>query len=336
MERWVLAAVLLAGGAAAAGAAPPASAPAAASQPEAPEARAGAGAAVLTSPRGTVEIRRGSTWEQVTYTTLLSAGEEARVAADKESGASLLLADGRVLDLAPGETARAPAAPAEAEAGFAALRHAPARVLNPGGAPLDRGGYVLRGFDLRGPDAEAPIVALSPRTHPTLQASGLAMVLDGQPTFRFRTPPATTGLTLTVMDDQQRKTFWSAPVPASAESFAYPRDQARLAPGAYVWILEGRVQGKAENDDGSFMVPSPSEARQAQADLAAARRASEGDPGRMALVGACLRYRLFDAAEEQLRAAWKLALQDRTLPLLLARLYRDDRDRTPPPELEPK
>src|SRR5262245_45568052 len=102
--------------------------------------------AVLTGVRGAVEVRRAGAegFTPASCTTLLAPGDVVR--AGKDGSAVLLYADGsraaldgdHLVTLAPAESA--------ATSAFAALRRALRGVLDSGGAALDRGGYLERGF----------------------------------------------------------------------------------------------------------------------------------------------------------------------------------------------
>jgi hypothetical protein len=279
--------------------------------------------AVLTGVRGTVEVGRGAagTFQAISYTTFLTAGD--RVRAGRESGAALIYADGRCEALGAEATATIRPGGSRQRA-FVLLEKQLGSVLAADAAPLDlRGfqlrGFQLRGFQLRGTGEVPPVIALTPR---------YCAVLDDRPAFGWQAAAGTTDLKMTV-SDLDEKEIWSDSLGRLAGTRSYPDSAPALKPGEYIWELTGRYKGHPEISSARFVVLAVEGAAKARADMEAARQLGGGEPAELALVAACMEHRLFPQAEAGLAAARKRSPEDRTLALLLAKIYSETRRDVP-------
>ncbi len=288
--------------------------------------------AVLTGVQGSVEVLRAGSgaWRGVSFTTLLGPGDAVRAGPGGE--ALLLTSEGKRAEVRPGIPLTVAAPPKAPAAWFQALRESLAQALDEGGGPLIERGFQLRGFQLRGPDTMMKVVALQPRSGS--MGGCRFLVLDGRPLFRWRAGAGVTALRVSVMDTESRE-LWSQTAPVGGAELRYPADRPALAPGVYIWKIAGRMEASLEDDSQEFAVPDAQTAAEVRRELDAARPLAGKRGANLALAGVCLRHGLLDQAETALRAAWRQAPKDRTLPLLIADLYRRG-DLSVPEELVPK
>jgi hypothetical protein len=277
--------------------------------------------AVLTSLRGTVEVKRNGrdVFLATRSTTLLSPGDMVRTG--REGSAVLIYPDARTAALGAQQTVAAEAGSARPVPAFTVLRKQLESVLSREGDPLAMRGYVLRGYALRdGEEASRPVLALVPRQ---------SLVLEGRPVFRWRADRGTSNLTLTLYD-RDEKVAWSAALDPASSSREYPDDARPLAPGEYIWEITGKINGRPELSSARFTIPAP---RTAAAVKATLKSLSEAGPdSSLLLIAAQLEYRLYPQAEASLVAARERTPGDRTLALLLAKVYSETR-RSVPTEL---
>ena len=281
--------------------------------PLADQAATEAPVAVVTSIQGGVGIQREGQdrFTSTMDTTLLYAGDRLRVG--EQGRAVVLHADGRMTPLGARTRLRMDAAGGKSPRWFSLLHQQVRGVLNRDGAPLGLRGYLLRGYLLRGPDANARLVARAPRW---------CTVLDGRPVFQWEARDPAIDLRLMVEDSQENE-VWTVPPDPGATTQDYPAELPPLPPGEYEWEITGRLGGKAELDVAPFLVPGPEEIQRAQSDIETAQRLETEKQVDLPLIVAYLEHRLYPAAETALLASRRRAPQDRTLALLLARVYSE-------------
>ncbi len=298
------------------------------SAPTAPPKRAAPSAAVkkpvrvavLTELRDAVELQRAGAKSpaMVDYTTLLSTGDLVRV--ESGAGAALLYADGAREPLAPGAEVRVRAVAGVPTPAFATMQRQLESVLEGGTRPTDLRGFQLRGFQLRGggpvrsayEEGEGRLLAAHPRW---------CAIAESRPTFRFPAVKGGTELRLTLYDAPDETELWTTALKAEDTEAPYPASKRPLAPGRYKWEITGRVRGRLELTAADFTIQSPATSALVTERIAAAGRvAPEGEPN-LTLITAYMQFRMYPEAEAALKAARERNACDRTVNLLLARVY---------------
>lgn len=273
--------------------------------------------AVLTDVNGTVIIRRGGKELAAVGTTLLIGGDTVEARKDSQalviwSATPLPVGGGMTVEIAASKTL----------AGWLiGLRGALGQVLDDQGLPVNDRGFAMRGFAMRGSRPEEPLVCLSPRSG-SLGDLPLALVPGGKPTFRWQASGKIAGARISILDSQGAAAIWTAPVVDGTTTMPYPAGRPALPAGTYIWQITGKLGGKKVDDARLFRVPTPAQWQPIEMELAALRRTSSETELGLVMGGAYLRHGLYDQAEASFRAAWKQAPGDRTLPLLIAVVYR--------------